>query len=128
MAPPRSGLCLHDIDPALDPVVVFLGIGCALSGDRVMPVTPTGRAPDREHDDEGRPTTGGLLDRHLASVGLDDRLHDGEAEAVAATLAAAAGPVGAVEALEDALPVRFWDAHAVVAHVEGDVGDVDAAD
>ena len=60
------------------------------------------------------PTPSTRLDRHRAAVVGGDVAHDGQAEAGAAGLAAA-GPVDAVEALEDAVEVGGRDADAVVA-------------
>src|SRR3954464_6147308 len=128
MAPPRSGLWVHHTYPAFDGVVAFLGIGCALPGERSAARLGGGGTVPGEHDDEGGPSARGLLDRHPTAVGLDDRVHDGQPEAVAAALAAAAGAVGAVEALEDvpALPLGY--AVPVVAHVERDVPGVHPSD
>src|SRR5829696_10495298 len=105
MAPPRCGLWIHHTYPAFEGVVAFLGIGCALVSNVAGALR---RAVQREHDDEGRPSTRGLLDGHPAAVGLDDRVHDGQAEAVAAALATAAGAVGAIEALEHVRPLLRW--------------------
>src|SRR6478672_3873129 len=124
MAPPRCGLFLHQTYPALDSVVAFLGIGCALGCTVVTPLTLLLGAVNGELDDERRSATGRLADPDAAAVRLDDRVHDREPD----TPAAAAGAVGAVEALEDvgALVGRY--AVSVVADVQRDVERVHAAD
>src|SRR6478736_7751467 len=118
--------CLHDIDPALDDVVVFLGIRCALGGPVVTWLTLGGG--DRQCDDDGGPATRGLVDPDRAAVGLDDRVDDGQPEPVATALATAAAAVGAVETLKDVGAGVDGYAGSVVAHVEGDVLGVDPSD
>ena len=59
------------------------------------------------------PTPRRAFDRDVAVVGLDDVLDDGQAQAGAAQLAAA-GPVDAVESLEDPRQVLAGDAAAAI--------------
>ena len=65
------------------------------------------------------PASGLALDPHLAAVGLDDVLDDGQAKAGPAGVARA-GFVQAVEALEDALAGVGGNPRAVVRHADAD--------
>ena len=70
-------------------------------------------------DPERRALARGRLDLHGAAVGLGDGGHDRQAEPGAA-LGAAAGRVGAVEALEDPVGLVGRQARALVGDLDGD--------
>src|SRR6476620_5346973 len=78
-----------------------------------------GAGADRDPQREGRAGTFLGVDRDAAAVVGGHVAHDGQAQAGAARLPAA-GPVDAVEALEDAVEVARRDADAVVPHDDVD--------
>jgi hypothetical protein len=64
--------------------------------------------------------TDGAVDEHPPAVGFDDVFHNAQANADALRLAPQFG-AGAIEALEDLLLLRGWDAVAMVLDPEVEV-------